>query len=433
MKKTLKQIVANGRHYNLLALPGTHLFQFEIVNKLGSNIERIYEQLYSKNVYGISHLIEHLSFRATQDYTTDELMKILKTEGTYNASTSHDRINYWFRTVSESSDLAIKIVCNYALNDLSRISPEEFETEKNVVFNEAKRYADDDQTMFYFNTIPALCGYHKEDNVIGLPSTVATLTLEDAITIKNVFLTSTTENVFNVTYDSNDLSEEQIINSIESQLQRFSVPDSVNPQLYTLYHDSCKLPRLGTHSISNESEQFMTYMTFPIIENKLIADFGNLYLDDISDTSFTDVIREKKGLTYGITLYSPMISYIPYTAFGCDVSKGTEEILREAFEFSLNSSVDNYSEENHAQLLKTHRLQSTMAYVNQLNYTGLFFKLIWNSHVFSPFVEEMSHDLDNSLDLLRNTYYTYENVSSYLRTFKNYYNKGLFSTLTNEG
>ena len=76
--RTFKSINYNGRVYNLLTLPNTNFFKFEIINKYGSHIERIYKERTGKNVFGISHFIEHLGFRATKDFDTATLLKLIK-------------------------------------------------------------------------------------------------------------------------------------------------------------------------------------------------------------------------------------------------------------------------------------------------------------------------------------------------------------------
>ena len=60
-KKTFRTIKKNGKTYNFLALPNTNFFKLEIINMYGANIERVIENKYGKNLYGISHFIEHLS------------------------------------------------------------------------------------------------------------------------------------------------------------------------------------------------------------------------------------------------------------------------------------------------------------------------------------------------------------------------------------
>jgi len=157
--KTFKTVVKNGRRFNLMTLPDTNFFKFEVINKYGSNVERVIKSKTAKNLYGISHLIEHLGFKSSKDFTTEELLTISKNEGECNASTSYDRINYWYRTTADNIDLAINFICNIAFNDLTKIDQKEFDTEKSVVYNEAKRAADDHQMMFYRNATRCLVGY----------------------------------------------------------------------------------------------------------------------------------------------------------------------------------------------------------------------------------------------------------------------------------
>ena len=181
--KTFKTVTRNGRRFNLLTLPDTNFFKFEIINHYGSNIERVVKDKTGKNLYGISHFIEHLGFKSTKDFTTEELWSVGKNDGEFNASTGYGKISYWFKTTADNTELAMKFVCNVALNDLTKINKEEFDTEKNVVYNESKRGQDDHQMMFYRNAMRSLVGYENEDNAIGVPETIETFTLEDAIAV----------------------------------------------------------------------------------------------------------------------------------------------------------------------------------------------------------------------------------------------------------
>ena len=220
-------------------------------------------------------------------------MQTLINEGLYNASTNHDRINYWYRTISNRAELAIKVVCNYALNDLKDIPIDEFDIEKKVVYNEAKRYADDDQTMFHFNTAAAMCGYDiTEDNVIGIASTIDEFTLDDAIYLKDVFLSHGIQ-IYNVTYDPTHLSEDKVIDMIERQLERFPVSrKSEYDSLLALHDDMISYPRIGTFSINNESEQVMTSImidaTTPGVGSHT-ATVANDYLAQFSKTSLNNM------------------------------------------------------------------------------------------------------------------------------------------------
>ena len=430
-KRTYAQKVINGKKYNILALPNTNFFKFEIINMYGSHIERIYKEKTGKNVYGISHFIEHLGFRATKDFDTPTLLKHLKNEGTYNASTDYDRINYWFQTTMDRMDMAIKLVCNYALNDLDKIPEDEFEVEKKVVYNEAKRYADDDQTMFYFDSGKALCDYEDEDNVIGIPETIDTFTLEDAQHIKDIFLQSGS-NVINVTYDPNGMTEAAVILKIEEEMQRFK-PLGISDIVTQAEYDVAVIQPINhTRQIPNESEQAMTILNLDVVTDKVTADSGNAFLAQYApDVSLNDVIREQNGLTYGVHFSATNVSYKPYTYFACDVSRGTEEQLMQLFNESINKSADIWGEESYNKYMQTKKLKRTMSLLDQKNYGSWHSLGVWYPEVIEALAPTIEHDLDAGYDALDNLYSTQEKIGEYIETVREAVNTENYGKVTN--
>lgn len=440
MKKTFKRKVINGRTYQLLTLPGTDLFKFEIVNKFGANIERVIYALGDKKLFGIAHFIEHLGFRSPRDFTTEELMEMLKIHGSYNASTTHDRINYWFKTNTARADIAINLVCNYALNDLSTITEEEFNIEKKVVYNEAKRYADDDQTMFYFNVEPTICGYHEEDNVIGIPETIDTFTLEDACHIKRQFLDLGNQHgcqTFNVTYDSDAITEEEVISKVEKELKTWYPQSLTSPSLGTqvlfeLYVKHLGDDRIGTFTFENEAEQAMTAIMMDVIDNNIIAaQLGNSYLSNYSKTSLNDIIREKNGLTYGVYFYEDTMSYYPYTTFSCDVTKGTEELLITLFEQSINDSVAAFSEDEFTKVQDTIKLKRTLSFIDQQKYDWFHWLGSSYPNIIDKNRELYETDLAKAYETTIRDMATYNQVKDYLSRVQTVVNNKMYSKVTN--
>jgi len=394
MNKTFTTETINGQRYQFLTLPGSNLFKIEIINLIGSNIERTSKRFTSTNVYGLAHLIEHLSFHATKDYSTDELTILMKNEGVHNASTDHDRINYFFTTTTDRTELAIKLVCNYALNDLTRIPQEEFDTEKKVVFNEAKRYADDDQTMFYFNMVSALNNYHAEDNVIGLPDTIQNFTLEDAVEIKKIMI-NYGDQVINITYDPEQLKIDDIVKEVEHQLIRFRSGPYAN-KVGEEWKSDLKYPQPGHTAVNNESEQILTGLVFDVITDIFVAKLGNAYLAHYSDSSLTDIIREKNGLTYGIGFYNDTFSFKPYTIFSCDVSRGDEDKLIQLIQSSISESVEGFDEESYLKLLRTIDLQRVLRHVNLSQHDTLFWLSLWYPDAMKPYAEILAKNIDDA-------------------------------------
>lgn len=435
MNKTFTRETINGRQYQFLTLPGSDLFKFEIVNKMGAHVERVVHALAGRNVYGLSHLVEHLGFRCCKDYTTDELMQALKREGTYNASTDHERINYWFKTTSSRMQTAVRLVCNYGLNDLMALTDDEFQTEKKTVYNEVKRYNDDDQTMFHFSIMPAFCGYDTEyDNILGTPESVDATTLEDAQMIKAIFLTQG-EMVFNITYDPTVLTKEEIVATVTTELDRFDMPEisELYANVGNFYYDHINKPQMLDTTIDNESEQVMTALLFDtaLDVNMVAAQVGNRYLSNLSPTSMTDLIREKNGLTYSLWLYNDQMAYKPYVVFGCDVTKGTEERMMELLEQAVNESVDNFTQDVHDELMDMISLKRTLAFVDQEKYDRIFWTALWHPHVIDVAATEFAEDIDSGYRALDRRLSSYDDVKAYLELFRSWVQERKYGKLTN--
>ena len=430
MNKTLTKKIINGHVYHFLALPGTDLFKLEIVNKIGSNIERLIDHNTQQNLYGMSHFVEHLSFRATKDYTSAKLIEILRTEGIYNASTNHERINYWFKTVSDNHMLAIKLVCNYAFNDLKKIPKSEFEIEKKVVYNEAKRYLDDLQTSFHFNMTPTVCGYDEEDNIIGLPSTISTFKLEDAIMVKNLMLENGVYD-FKIVYDNEILTEDDIIEKIEKQLKRFKMPNPSNA-FSDNYTKLAGFPKLGKHIIDNDADQTITTLLFyPPNVSIFVMDMAHDYLESYASTSLSKIIREDHGLTYGVSLGTLEICDNTYIGFSCDVSKGNQKLLLKLFKKSINQSVKKFTKRSFNELRKALHLQRTMRLINQERYDDILYYSAKNIESFEKYRKEFSNDVHKAYETMLENEVTYKDVKKYLDAVLELVNGKKYSFVTN--
>lgn len=426
--KTFKRVNRNGKRFNLLALPSTNFFKFEIVNLYGSNIERVIEAKTGKNLYGISHFIEHLSFKTTKDFSSAEVMEIGKNEGTFNASTSPDRINYWFKTTMENIDLGIKFVCNVAQNDLTKVGQEEFETERDVVYNEAKRAWDNHQNMFYRNSNSVLLGYHREDNNIGVPETIERFTLDDAIAVKNIFLNHE-QNIYNITYDNTMISQEEVIAKVERELHRFEVAST--PE-YTVsdeeYQAGLKFPTNKSLKLESEAKQAMTSIIIDGIENTLVTGATNTYLSRLApESSLNELIREKNGLTYGISFHTNTISYKPYIRFACDVTVGNETKLLELFKESINLTADSFDKQKYDRYTKAMKLKRTMANLNLAAHDVWFMYDYRAANELDELEEILAHNIDDAYPYLQDEMKTYENMNASIQKVRELVNQGAYA------
>lgn len=402
--KTRFDRIKKDNIYNMIDLPGRDYFKIEIVSKYGSSIERVYKYLHDKNVYGAAHLIEHLSFRETLDYSSSDFINVLKSNGTYNASTSYDRINYYYSTTTDYADLAIKLVHNAALNDLTKISEEEFQIEKNVVLNEAKRYYDDDQTMFYMNVDKVASRYDESDNIIGSIDSISNITLKDCIKIKEMLLSDSIE--YNIIYDSTKSSMQDIIEKIEKEYSRYSKHFS---NVSLLYNSMTKSP-YKSGIIDCDSEQVMTCLIMNKVKNIITADYVNSYISNYAkDVSLNDVIREQNGLTYSMFFNASMYNYEFYNNFGCDVSKGTEDKLMELFSTSINYIYRTFSIADYNEFMRVNTLKRKMRYLDQRSYSEFFKYSLW-----TDLIPDTIEDLDLFFYELESKYCRFTDFINYL-------------------
>jgi hypothetical protein len=346
----------------------------------------------------------------------------------FNASTNYDRINYWFKTTADKTDLAIKFVCNIALNDLTRVTQEEFETEKSVVYNEAKRMYDDSQILFYGQATGAMVGYDAEDNTIGLPETIQTFTINDAIAVKHLLLTNN-QNSYNITYDNTLITEDEIIQKVLTVLKEFEITKKGSLSIsHQEYLSALKKPKIGEYKIESESKQAMTTVVMDVIENTIISAVVIQYLSRLAEnTSFDDVIRQQHGLTYGIYFYMSNISYKPYAQFSCDVSVGNEEKLMSLLKESVNLSADAFNEDRYNKLMKTIQLKRVLKNLDLTSHDIWFTYHNFRAKDLDEVKELLAKDIDAADTFVETEIITYPRMKKSIENIRKLINDKAFS------
>jgi len=432
MKKTFKQVEVDGNTYNFLDLPGTNLFKFEVVCSKGAHIERVLNNEFDRNFFGISHLIEHIKFKRTKDFTTDELWDTLLNEGQFNASTGHSRISYWFKTVSQKKETAIQVVCNIAFNDFSLVPEDEFLSEKKTVCNEANDALNKIDQMFYRNARCVIAGHDLEDNVIGLSDTIKNFTLADIKLVNSYFLNKENHS-FNIIFDSTrGETYEDIILLIQKQLSRFkfNTPDiSINDKYLSNLGDF----NLGNYVVDSDSKQKKHYILLDVVDNSYTSDYTTRYLNDLSgDSSLFKMIREDAGLSYSPHLYEMIFSNKYYVVFSCDVTFGTEEEMLSLFEKSINDTCDNFTQDSYKKLINSLQLDRTISLTNQNLYADLFSFAYWDKNVFDKYSELLSMDIDEAYLKMDNDLGSFNAIKVQLESMKLAVNNKKYALVTNE-
>ena len=130
---------------------------------------------------GISHFLEHLFFKGTQNHPCGEFDKILESKGAItNAATSKDFTHYYITIASNYFDLALALHADMLLNP--QIPRKEMEKERKVVIEEIAKSANVPNTICYENLNKLLYATHPyKRRVIGSQAVIENVTREEIL------------------------------------------------------------------------------------------------------------------------------------------------------------------------------------------------------------------------------------------------------------
>ena len=102
----------------------------------------------SKNVMGISHLLEHVVFRGTKNRTSLQIaMEMEGAGGETNAFTSKEMTAFYGITLKDTADVAKELVADMCVNPL--ISENDVELEKKIVLQEISMWENDPESYIH--------------------------------------------------------------------------------------------------------------------------------------------------------------------------------------------------------------------------------------------------------------------------------------------
>ncbi|MFH1347977.1 MAG: pitrilysin family protein, partial [Candidatus Margulisiibacteriota bacterium] len=128
---------------------------------------------------GISHFIEHLTFKGTKKRTAFEIAHALDAVGgKMNAYTTKEYTVYYAMVLDKHLDTAIDVLCDMFMNSL--FDPKAMEMEKGVILEEIKMYEDTpDELVHDLFAEKILHGHPIGKPTIGLNKTVKALNREN--------------------------------------------------------------------------------------------------------------------------------------------------------------------------------------------------------------------------------------------------------------
>jgi len=287
-----KTVLPNGVRIVTEEIPHVHSVAIGLWVDTGSKNEH-------KDVWGISHFIEHMLFKGTKTRTAMQIAQELEdTGGSINAFTDKENTCFYARVLDTHIDKAIDVLTDIYLNSV--FDPEEIEREKQVVLEELKMYEDSPDELSYDTLVENVWhGHPLGHKIIGLNETINDFSrekilhyMEDNYTTDRLVITV-----------AGKIKTEEVVEKIQARLGHLNGKKSVDTEPAILYNtEICSRYKdieqlhvcLGTKgpAVTDDSRY-----TFAVIDSILGGGMSSRLFQEL---------REKRGLAYSIGSYELM-------------------------------------------------------------------------------------------------------------------------------
>ena len=130
---------------------------------------------------GLSHFVEHMLFKSTENRTTKEIaVEMDAIGGQVNAFTSKECTCYYAKVIAEHLPRATELLADLLLH--AKMDPEEFEKERGVILEEIAMCEDTPEDLVYDLLAEAYFGDHALSRpILGTHEQIASVTREALI------------------------------------------------------------------------------------------------------------------------------------------------------------------------------------------------------------------------------------------------------------
>lgn len=410
----IKRALNNGIRVVMERIPSVQSVSIGIWTKVGSVDE-------TPELYGISHLIEHMLFKGTNQRNAKQIAEdVDRIGGHINAFTGKEATCYYIKTLENNVDKACDILIDMFTD--STFDPIELEKEKKVIYEEIKMIEDspeDDCSDQLFEVI--FRGSDLESPIIGTFESLAPITRE---TIEAYIQKEYTADSIVISV-AGSFDEDHICSLFEGKLSRFQKQKEKKEKSTPIYKPDYRVKVkdveqahlcLGQKSLPLEDKDYYS-MT---LLNSIVG--GSM------SSRLFQTIREQKGLAYSV--YSGTHSYLSDGTFHIYAGVGHDKI-DEAIE-GVTIEVEHLKEDGITEdelLIAKEQLKSSFVFgqenINNRMYANGKNELLLNRLILPQEVIERINLVDlNQINHISNTITNMNQYSAVLISNKSYDLKG---------
>ncbi len=277
-------------------VPGVRSVALGFLMDTGSVIERD-EQA------GISHLLEHMLFRGTERYASEEIDQIFDEMGAeINAGTDKESTSLYTRVLDRHLDRAFEVMGEM----IWRPRFEQLEAEREVVLEEIAMYEDDPQDRVFEEIARAVFGRHPLGRpVIGTAEAVAAVDRETLAAYHEARYTP--ERI--VIAAAGSVDHDELVS-----MARAAEPRPAKGAAENVERETHTLPELTARQLflRKDTEQFHVCVGAPGIARDDERRFALRVLEGIlggtSSSRLFQEVRERRGLAYSVFTYSNLFA-----------------------------------------------------------------------------------------------------------------------------
>lgn len=251
-----------------------------------------------KHEEGYAHFIEHMTFKSSENFSTEEAMdKFTMLGADYNAFTSKTVTRYVFKCLGENFEEAFALYSDLVLR--SKFDKNELDKEREVIIEEMKKYQDDPVELMYEKAVENFyTGTTYAHDALGSEEVVSAATREKLLAFKNRFYTANNCIISvtgNIDIDSLDkIVTKYFADKISGSGKPYEVDFSLlEPNIKSNYEIITRSDEQVNVCISIKSVSYAS-------DQKYVADIYASILGNSQNSRLFKRIREELGLVYTI-------------------------------------------------------------------------------------------------------------------------------------
>lgn len=285
---------------------------------------------------GISHFIEHMLFKGTDNRSAKEIAETVDGVGGHiNAFTSREYTCYYMKVLDENLELAIELLADMLFN--SSFDPEEIEKEKSVIAEEINMYEDSPEDLSHDLLIESMfkdqpLGY----SILGHKEVVETFTQQHLIEyVKNQYRPNNTVIAVAGNFEDNQLH--QLVQAYFGHWKMHDMHmDQIGPS------SSLKFGRISRQKDIEQVHLNIGYQGAVLGSTEMydLLILNNIIGGSMSSRLFQK-IREDRGLVYSI--YSSMNNYTDNGVYSiyCSMNPGQLNLVQELIDEEMDQLTSN--------------------------------------------------------------------------------------------